>query len=371
MKLRINTKHLHKILSILLKGVSTKVPVPILENFLIEVNNGSLRIMSFDNEVAISAEVETLEIQGNGSFAVPAKILASLISAMQEGEIEFNYNTGDTFITCSWESGNSTMPVFDSNDFPRPKKLSDTVEMANFSQAFLKDALTRTTQATGQLGESKPMLSGVVFELRKDGTTLVASDTKVMVCVESPVTGDARFTLPQKASNILKNLLEKNHDVELRTDGTVAEFKVGSYTVSSLLILQKYPNWANIIPTSNPNVLIVKRKDFAAAVKRIMVCTNAASKTLQVKLTYNEMQIIGQDLGYNITAQETMTCEYDGNDINVGFRAPSLLLLLENMLCEDVEISFKSPKNAVLIKPYGEQYKDEPVKSVIMPMVVG
>lgn len=368
MDLKVNTKALHKVLSVLIKGVPNKSLLPILDNFLLKVSNGDAVLMAFDGEIMLTAKINALEIKGDASFAIPAKLLTTLVSAMTDGELCLSYNSGEPSLICNWDNGNSTLPVFNSEDFPEPK-VPVTDSQISFNQAFLKSALAKTC-ATVTENENRPAISGINFDVRKDGSTIAGTDGGVLVCVDAPVTGDRNFIIPLKAANILKSMLDKNSTVTVQSDGKTALFDLGQFSMNTLVINKKYPDYKKVIPQQNPYSLCVKREKLEDAIKRVMICADKGSMMIKVKLSYNEMQLIGEDLAFQYVANETLSCEYDGEDMEVGFKAPSLLLLVSNMECDDVEIKFQASNKATLVVPAGDQIKDEPVTSVIMPMVV-
>ena len=367
MELTVDTKALHKVLSVLIKGVPNKPVLPILDNFLVSVLDGKMMIMSFDNEISLYAEIQPKEVNGSAQIAIPAKLMTTLVSAMPDGELKIIYVDGASNIQFDWQSGNSTLPVFDAKDFPLRIMASSIESSICYSQAFLKSALAKTCTIILE-NENRPAISGVFFDVRKDGSSIVGSDGGMLVCVDSPVTGDMKMIVPLRAANLIKSMLEKSGDVKIVTDGKVAEFDFGKYLVQTLLIGAKYPNYRNVIPLQNPYVLCANRELLDAAIKRVMICADKASMMIRLKLSYNEVQLIGEDLGFQYTANETLACEYDGEDLEIGFKAPAIHALISNLECSDVEIKFKASNQATLIVPAGDQIKDETVNSVIMPM---
>ena len=367
MELTVNTKALHKILSVLIKGVPNKPILPILDNFLIKVFDGKMFILSFDNELSLTAEIQPKEVKGTAEMAIPAKMMAHLVSAMPDGELKIIYTDGSNNVQLDWQSGNSVLPIFDAQDFPVPIMTSSVINQAFFSQVFLKSALTKTSSIINE-NEKRSAISGVYFDIRKDGSSIVGSDGGMLVCVDSPVVGDMKMIVPLKAANLIKSMLDKSGDVRIICDGKVAEFDFGIFSVKTLIIGAKYPDYRKVIPAQNPYVLCANRELIDAAIKRVMICADKASMMIRLKLSFNEVQLIGEDLGFQYTANETLACEYDGEDLEIGFKAPAIHALISNLESKDVEIKFKASNQATLIVPAGDQIKDETVNSVIMPM---
>lgn len=371
MQATIDTKALHKILSVLVKGVPSKTPIPILENFLIETKEGVVYVTSFDLENRLTAVVNTIMISGDDiSFAVPAKILTTLLSTMPEGEMTIEHNAGENTMSCTWGNGSSVLPVFDSIDFPQSNFTEQNAKSVTFAQSFMRSAISKTSTAVGDDDKLRNVLSGILFDVKSNGSNFVASDRQMLVCIDSPVVGDLKFILPNKSASIIKALLEKNGDVTVKYDGSSAVFEFGQYQITSVTINAKYPDYRKVIPANNPHVMVVEREKLCAAVRRVMVCANSTSKMIRFKMSFNEAEITGEDLMFGITAKETLPCEYDGQDMEIGFKAPALHTLLDNMESKSVEIKFMESNRATLIVPSAEDAKDEPIVSVIMPMMI-
>lgn len=369
MKIKIDTKLLHKTMTALLKTVSAKNTLPILDNVLLHVKNGVVTMTTYDTETAITAEIQTLDVQGEASVAIPAKLLASLLSTLPAGEMTFEYESGQPSAKCSWDSGDSVFPAFNALDFPEIPEVKQDNEPARFTQKFLRSALTKTVSVTAKDG-IRPALGCVFFQMREDGTTFVGSDSHTLVCVDSKVTGNSAFLLPAKSAATIKSMLEDNGDAAIKADQFNAVFEFSNYRVTARLCNSKYPAFRNVIPVNNPNRLEVKKKDFMAVLKRIMVCANSSSQMIVLKLSYNEVEVNAQDLAFSISARENMSCEYDGEDMNIGFKGTALLQLLENIESEDIEIRFLSSNKATLLQPTGKEADEEPVTAIIMPSVV-
>ena len=371
MQAKVDTKALHKILSVLVKGVPSKSPIPILDNFLVEVKGSMLYITAFDLENRITAEVSTISMSGKDvAFAVPAKLFTTLLSTMPEGEMTIEYNKDDVTMSCQWGNGSSTLPVFDSMDFPEMAFDDKTAKNVTFAQSFLQSTLSKTCTAVGEDDKLRAVLSGIFFDVNAAGSNFVASDRQMLVCIESPVTGDLNFILPGKSATVIKTLLAKSGDVLIKYDGKTTVFEFGQYKVQSNTIDAKYPDYKKVIPTNNPHVMVIERESLCAAIRRVMVCANATSKMIRFKMSFNEVEITGEDLMYGVTAKETLQCEYDGNDLEIGFKAPAFHTLLANMESKTVEIKFLESNRATLIIPTAEEAKNEPIKSVIMPIMV-
>ena len=374
MKIKLNTKNLNKILSVLMKTVSSKNTIPILDNFLVKVEPEKVTFTASDLETTITATVPALEIDTKGkvNFAVPAKVLSQLLSNMPEGEMTIEHIADTANVNISWSNGSSSLPVFNWIDYPEIKGVNPVTDKILFGQGFLKSALNKTVSIinTGDTANLRPALGGVYFDLKKEGTTIVGTDSHMISCVETPVEGENPFILPAKAAMLLKSMLDNEGEISVVSDGKNAEFTFGNFWLQATLINAKFPNYKVIIPDNNPNIMKVKKDLLTAVLKRMMVCANNATKVITFNLSYNIATVNAQDLAFAISAKEEMPCEYDGEDMEIGFKATAFLQILNNLDSDEIEIRFMDSKKATLIIPTEENYKNEPVKSVIMPCLI-
>lgn len=374
MEIKLDSKLLHESLKSLMKAVPSKSSLPILDNFLFRIvksNEGELiEITSFDLETLISVQLPTLSVVGpTCEMAIPAKLFTQLFATLPQGEVTLTHDPSENTVKCSWESGKSIFPTFNPEDFPRPSEIDENCKEVTFTRDFLRRALNKTIIAVSTATDGK-IIEGVHFSIDKNGSTVVGTNSHILVCVDSDVTGDCSFTIPLKAANVLKSMLEKGGDVKITCDSKNAVFEFGNSRIVTRLLSGKFPGFKKVIPQNNPHVMTVKKNEIEAVLKRINVCTNSVSKLISMKLSFNEVEISGQDLGFQIEASEVMPIEYDGDDLTVGFKATALIDLLANIESENIEIKFLTSKHATLIKPVEEEYKNETVLSVIMPLAV-
>lgn len=366
--MKINSKALYRILSVLIKAVPSKSPLPILDDFLFKTVPGRLTVTASDTEVSMTGEIECESITENTAFAVPAKTITDLLSKLDDGELKITYIDSEASVKFDWENGSSILPVFDADDYPERAAAGSAASTVTFQQAFLKDVLARMIPLVDP-ESGRPAVGSICFDVTENGTNIVATDTHVMTCMESPARGTKQMLLPHKAAVIIRSMLGKDGDVKVVYDDRNAEFTCGDICIVTALTNGKYPDYKAVIPQNNPNVVTVPRLKFISVLKRILTCANKAAMHVCIKLSFDQMIVSGKDYGFSTSATETMDCEYDGDDLEVGFKGTSLVMILEGMNSESVDIELLSPKKSVLIKPSGDAEKEEPVKSVIMPIM--
>ena len=203
---------------------------------------------------------------------------------------------------------------------------------------------------------------------------MVASDAHKLVCYTvNKIEADHKssFILHKKPASILKQLLTKADDsVSIKFDAKNAYFEFDDNILVCRLIEGNYPAYRTVIPKNNPNKMIIGRVDFLNSVKRIAVCSNQASSHVKLKLSANELIISAEDVGFAISAHEKIVCQYDGDQIEIGFKAPFLAEILSNLPFENVCMELADNCRAVLIVSADEKDLNEDLCALLMPVML-
>lgn len=373
MKFKIESAELTSALAAIAKAIPAKPSIPMLSNFLIELSNGLVRITASDSEIALRGLVRPDETDDNGSTAVPAKVLLDLLNTLPQGPVQLEMSKDALSVKVKWASGESILPAFapgDYIDIAVPDK-DGSVKFTTVTDVLMS-AVRKTIGSVGT-DEARPVLCGIYFDIQSGKSSIVASDASRLLAyeVETPdVSASSPFILPAKAASILKGILPKDHAVTVVSDGTNARFAFGSTEMTIRLLVGKYPAWRTIVPKKNDNVLGVKREDMMQALRRMGVLADKKTSIVKVDLTFNKMTITAEDLGLSMRGDETLVCDYDGNNMKIGLKATSLIETLSVFDTEEIEIRFMDERHAILIGPAGEKASEEPLMAVIMPLKI-
>jgi len=136
------------------------------------------------------------------------------------------------------------------------------------------------------------------------------------------------------------------------------------------LVEGNYPAYKSVIPKNNTNKLIINRQDFLNSARRVSVCSNQASSLVKLKLSYNQLVISAQDLDFSISAHERLSCQYEGDPMEIGFKSTFLVEILTNLSYNDISLELSDPSRAALILPSGQNDPSEDILALIMPMMV-
>jgi DNA polymerase-3 subunit beta len=233
-------------------------------------------------------------------------------------------------------------------------------------------AVNNTIFATSN-DELRPAMTGVYVNLAEKNTTFVATDGHRLVRYRrNDVTSDngSAIIIPRKALNLLKATLPtENTPVSIDFNLSNAYFKFGNIKMICRLIDERYPDYENVIPTSNPIKMTIGRTDLLSALKRISIYANKTTHQVRLKITGSELQISAEDLDFSNEANERLSCEHEGEDIEIGFNAKFLIEMLNNIDSDQIKLTMSAPNKAGVILPVDKD-KTEDILMLVMPVML-
>lgn len=372
MNIIISSSDLLKGLMDVSKAIPAKSSLPILENFLFETKNGSLTVTASDSELTMRTAIKAESIQEEGAIAVPARHMLELLKELPDQPIEIR-TIKENYFECIWAGGASTLPYFPADEYPSITGANDEMVKVDFPAQILVDGINNTIYATDD-DEMRPVMNGILFDMSEAGTTLVASDSRKLICygttqVKTPE--QSCFILHKKPAGILRSVIGKDTEtVSIAYDGKSAVFSFDETLVICRLIVGKYPKYRDVIPQNNSNVLKIDRAQLQNCVKRVAVCANKASNQVKFELQSNSLEVSAQDMGFSIAAHEKTQCQYDGHPMEIGFKSSFLVDILANFNCDEVMIKMSDPKRAALILPCEQKDETEKICAILMPVQI-
>ena len=372
MKLIISSSELLKGVMSVAMAIPAKSPLPILENFLFDLKGTTLEITASDSELTLKTQIEVESTAEEGRIAVPAKHMMDLLKELPDQPLTISTSSDSSFV-CSWASGESTLPYFPAEDYPEITGTDDSAVTLQFPAQSLVDGISSTIYATAD-DEIRPAMNGIFFDIDLSSTTLVASDSHKLICYTTTdvnASEKASFILHKKPAAILKAIIGKDAEtVDISFDSKNAVFKFGNTMVICRLVVGKYPKYRDVIPQNNSNILRINRTQLLNTVRRVSVCSNKASNHIKFDLKSGSLMISAQDLGFSIAAHETMQCQYDGEDLTIGFKSPFIIEILSNMTCGELVMKFLDSRRAALVIPAEDEEESEKICGIIMPIMI-
>jgi len=354
------------------KVIASKNSLPILDSFLFDLDGNKLTITASDAETRLVTSVEVMNSKGTGLFAVSAKILLDPLKELPEQPLTFDINDENLEIFIHFQNGKYNFIGQKGDTYPLQKPLNDNAIAIIVDSQMLLNGISRSLFATAD-DELRPVMNGIYFDIHTDDLTFVASDGHKLVrlrnlSVKSPER--ASFILPKKPANLLKNLLGKETEmVNIKFDDNNAYVNCANFEMVCRLIEGRYPNYNSVIPQENPFKVTIDRISFLNALKRVSVFSNPASSLVKLQLKESEMVVSAQDIDFSTSAEEKIVCQFDGTELNIGFKATYLIEILSNINSEEVILELAEPSRAGLIVP-AENEENEDQLMLLMPMML-
>ncbi len=370
MKFIVSSSALLKQLSAINGVVTTNPVVPILENFLFEIKGGILTVTASDLQTSMMTEIE-VESKEDGNIAVPARILMETLKNLPEQPVTFSIDHDTYSIEISSDNGRYKLAGENATDFPKIPSVTNptSVEM---STEVLSSAISNTIFATSN-DELRPAMTGVYINLSSTNTTFVATDGHRLIRyrrVDVASQDDASIIIPRKALNLLKSTLpSENTPVSVEFNSSNAYFNFSNIKMICRLIDERFPDYENVIPVDNPNHMTIDRMEFLSSLRRIAIYANKTTHQVRLKLTGSELQISAEDLDFSNEANERLSCEHNGEDIEIGFNAKFLVEMLNNISSREVTLKFSAPNRAGLIVP-SDKAENEDILMLVMPVML-
>ncbi len=372
MKFSISSTALFSHLQAISKVINSKNTLPILDCFLLQLDGTTLSITASDVDTRMETSITVNEAEGSGKFAVNAKNLLDPLKELPEQPLVFDVNDENLEIFIYYHNGKYNFIGQNGDDYPQPKELNDTAVGLSIEPHVLFDGINRTLFASAD-DELRPVMNGVFFHISPDDLTFVASDGHKLVRYKTlAVKGVERaaFILPKKPANLLRALLPKESEiVEIKFDENNAHIKMSGYIMTCRFIEGRYPNYNSVIPQSNPNKVTLDRQSFLNAIKRVSVFSNQASNLIKLQLSDNTIVVSAQDIDFSTAAEETISCEYAGTTMNIGFKSSFLIEILNNIPSSEISLEMSDPSRAGLVLPL-ENAENEDLLMLLMPMML-
>jgi DNA polymerase III subunit beta len=359
-------KHLNSV-----NGVITTNPVvPILENFLFEVTEGLLTVSASDLQTSMITEIP-VDAKKKGSIAVPAKILLDTLKNLPEQPVTFSIDEETYSIEISSDNGRYKLSGENATDFPKVPAVKN-----GYSVEMPADVLNRAIASTlfaASNDELKPAMTGVYLLLSDTNVTFVATDGHRLVKFRRvDVTSDMsnNIIIPKKALNLIKSSIPTDRSmVKIEFNASNAFFSFGNLKMICRLIDERFPDYENAIPMNNPNKLVISKNDFFNSLRRISIYANKTTHQVRLKIAGSELQISAEDLDFSNEANERLACDYQGEDMEIGFNARFLLEMLNNLDCDNVELQLSAPNRAGILTP-ADKSDNEDLLMLVMPVML-
>jgi DNA polymerase-3 subunit beta len=370
MKFIVSSTYLLKQLQVLGGVINSSNTLPILDNFLFELDQSKLTVSASDLETTMSSTLD-VESDSEGSVAIPARLLLDTLKTFPEQPLTFVIEDNNT-VEISSNHGKYALAYASGDEFPKAVVLEDPSNTVILGD-ILATAISKTIFAAGN-DDLRPVMSGVFFQFSTEGLTFVATDAhKLVKYTREDVNASqvAEFIMPKKPLNLLKGILAGAEDeVTIEYNESNAKFTFDNSVLICRLIDGKYPNYEAVIPKENPNKLSIDRTQFLNSVRRVSIFSNKTTHQIRLKIAGAELNISAEDVDYSNKAEERLTCDYQGDDMQIGFNSRFLTEMLNNLSATDVSLEMSMPNRAGILTPVDGLDDGEHITMLVMPVML-
>ncbi len=371
MKFIVSSTSLLKQLQAISGVLNSNNALPILDNFLFEIDKNQLKISASDLETTMTTIIG-IESKDSGNIAVPAKLLLETLKTFADQPLTFNVDDKKYGIEIISDYGKYKLTGHNGDEFPKLPNI-EAASSLDMEASVLAAAINKTLFAAGN-DELRPVMSGVLCQLFNDGVTFVSTDAHKLVRYrrsDAKAENAASFIVPKKPLNLLKNTLANiSGNVKIEYNKTNAFFSFENTNLICRLIDGKYPNYEAVIPKENPNKLTVDRVSFLSSIKRVSIFSNKTTHQVRIKVAGSELSISAEDLDFANEASERLTCQYAGEDMEIGFNSKFLAEMLSNLNCENVNLEMSAPNRAGILLPTDKENAAEDILMLVMPVML-
>ena len=365
MKFTITREHLQEGLVAVAASIPAKTTLPVLSNILVEAHDDGLRLSGTDLDIAVTTTIAA-SVEEEGAITLPARKLVEIVREMPSAAINVS-SAGEQRVTIECGRSKFKLLGLPREEFPAFPSVSFDDSWKCSAQDLQK--LISHVAFAASTEESRPILNGVLWELRPERMRMVATNGHRLARMDVPIEGgaeDADLIVPPKALEQIRRLFDSDQEIEIAKSENHLGFRSATTQIYTRLIEGPYPNYEQVIPRENDKNLTVDKAALIAALRRMSIVASDQTHRVRVGLAIGtcKLSVQSPDLG---EAQEEVTVTYDGSAMEIGFNAAYLLEVLKYLPTEEVRLTFKSPERAATCEPVGW---DDPASylTLVMPL---
>jgi len=352
MRFTISREKLQEGLAAVGPSIPGKTTLPVLANILLETTERGIRLSGTDLDIAVSTEVSA-DVETPGAITIPAKKLSEIARELPPAPVKIAA-MGEQRITLECGRSKFKLLGLPRDEFP-------TFPQVRFQESWrvrsgdLQKLISHTSFAVST-EESRPILNGVLWELKPEAMRMVATNGHRLAKMEVPIksTGApaADLIVPPKALDQVRRLFPADEELEIARGDNHLGFRSPFTAVFTRLIEGPYPNYDQVIPRDNDRVAVADKIALTSALKRMSVI--ASDQTHRIRLSFNtgmlRFSVQTPDLG---EATDELAVRYTGDQLDIGFNASYLLEILRYIPTDEVKLTFKAPERAATVEPEG------------------
>jgi DNA polymerase-3 subunit beta len=314
-----------------------------------------------------------LAVEGNGQakVAVPGKILLETLKTLPDQPISLALDPKTFAVELHTDKGKFKLSGENGEEFPTLPEMTGNQQFELPSDALLT-GISNTLFAVGT-DELRLAMTGVKMECAGDTLSFVATDAHKLVLHKQggiEVPASAGFIVPRKALNLLKSTLPGDTSpVKVSYNNTHVVFAFGDLELTCRLIDQKYPDYQAVIPKDGGSRLLLRRTEFLSSLRRISIYSSKSTYQVRLSIKGNELQLSAEDPDFSNQALETLACEYNGPDMEIGFNARFLVEMLSTLSGDEVQFELSSSSRPGVLRPVHQEDQEDTLM-LLMPVML-
>lgn len=373
MKFNVSSKALYAAASAVSKVINSKNRITILNNFLFNVSDDTLSITASDLENTLSTKVEIQNVEGEGKFCIDARRVVDLLKELPDMGITVKVDDETLAIEIEYPGGMFSFAGYNGDEYPKTEEENADGTKCEFdvpAEMIIK-GIDNTLFAIGT-DDVRPQMKGILWDIKEDGITFVATDTRKLVKYQNTMAAPGQTCsciMPLKPSTIIKSIFAKEEAVHVMIEPKSATISTEHFTFNCRFIKGNFPDYNRVIPTVNPYVLTIDRQSLLNAVKRVGVFVDPGHGLVKFKITSTEIMMKAQDNNFCTSARETIPCDFTGTEMVIGFSAPYLIEIISTISTTNLVVKLSDPSRPGVFVPE-ENEKDSELMMLLMPMTV-
>jgi DNA polymerase-3 subunit beta len=372
MKFVVSSKYLQQQLAPLQGVVPSSSTMAILLDFLFIAQDNQLTVVASDLESTMVAKLTDVQIGAPGQVAIPARILLETLKTFSDIPLTIQVDTNTWTVSLISNSGKYKLAGHNPSEFPEVPGLLEGSSM-EIEALTLSTALSKTLFATGN-DDLRPVMSGVLIQIGDSYSNFVATDSHKLVKytrMDAKSAEGGELIVPKKPLNVLKSVLGSSEAiVKVAFDKKMVCFSYENIQLFSRQVEGKYPNYEVVIPKNNNNKLIVDKAAFLNALKRVSIFANKSTFQVRLKIMGGTLNISAEDLDFSNEANEELVCQFDGEDMEIGFNSRILIEILNNIEQDSVQLELADGTRPGLLSPAEYQRDIEDITMLVMPIML-
>jgi DNA polymerase-3 subunit beta len=367
MKLTITREQLQEGLVAVAASIPAKTTLPILSNILLEATKDGIRLSGTDLDIAVSTTVNA-SVDQEGAITLPARKLVEIVRELPSAAIRLTAS-GEQRVTIECGRSRFKLLGLPREEFPAFPSVKFEGGWRTSSKELQK--LIGHVAFAASTEESRPILNGVLWELRPERMRMVATNGHRLARMDVPTSeaqgaSQADLIVPPKALDQIRRLFDTDETVEIARSENHLGFRTSTTQIFTRLIEGPYPNYEQVIPRENDKAATADKAALTAALRRMSIV--ASDQTHRIRMAFAngscKLSVQTPDLG---EAQEELNVSYEGDPLEIGFNAAYLLEILKYIPTDEVRMTFKAPERAATCEPVGW---DDPASylALVMPL---